>query len=364
MSETPVDAGSESGDDATEEVLTSPNGVIEASEGASEQSEERQRGGEHDPSSDAAPEVYSVPASAAHRFEGIFGAIATLRGRPLVVLCSESIREKTAHELYKWRSTLSRLGEQSGFDVLLHSPGGDLTSCYRIARMLSNFTKDWQALVPTMAASGATLISLGSSRIVLSDYAQLGPLDPQVISKRTTKFFMHERQSPLEAFQAVKYLRRTTLETLDATMLYLLGQQGVAPQTAVETASKIAVEMTKPIFDKIEPYDLGAFAQDNGLALAYCQGIAGPNDRAVRSQRNVNFTALVEDYTAHEFFIDLQEARDLGFEVERPDDLLEELFVLYRDMESQFGGIRELIGLYYPLSAQEDQADGRAATGK
>jgi hypothetical protein len=63
-----------------------------------------------------------------------------------------------------------------------------------------------------------------------------------VISKRGTKFFSVERQSPLEAFQAVKYLREASLTMLDTSMAFLLRHQ-IAPQHALETATKMAVEI-------------------------------------------------------------------------------------------------------------------------
>jgi hypothetical protein len=212
-----------------------------------------------------------------------------------------------------------------------------------------------------MAASGATLISLGSSNIVLSDFAQLGPLDPQVMSKRTTKFFMSERQSPLEAFQAVSYLQRVALQTLDTTMRYLLGQQGVAPQTAVETASKIAVELTKPIFDKIEPYDLGSFAQDNGLALDYCRRVSDPFDASLASQRGANYKDLVEKYTAHEFFVDTDEAVSLGLNTNRPSEGLEDLFEEFRGLSARFP-VEDLVGVFMPEGVQGEEIDVREIT--
>src|SRR5437867_2635455 len=105
--------------------------------------------------------------------------------------------------------------KRGNFDVLVHSPGGQLTSCYIIARFFARCTDDWTALVPDEAKSGATLICFGSSEVIMAEIGSLGPLDPQVISKRRGKFFVTERQSPLEAFRAVQYLRQFALASLD-----------------------------------------------------------------------------------------------------------------------------------------------------
>lgn len=311
----------------------------------------------------AIPEPHCHPRIVSEMFRETCDRISTCRGKPLFVINSSMIRESTAIEVYRFRDILSHLGRTTGFDVLLESPGGELGACYRVARFLSRFTDDWTALVPYMAASGATLISLGSSKIVMSDFSHLGPLDPQVMSKRPTKFFLAERQSPLEAFQAVNYLRQVALETLEITMGYLLSEQGVAPQTAVDTANKLAVELTKPILDKIEPYDLGAFAQDNVLAQAYGKRIATPADQDLCTQRNAHIKGLVEHYAAHEFVIDIDEAQQLGLNVERADQDLEVLFQDFREINRSLYQFRtlELVGLfgiYPPMEKDDEESDG------
>jgi hypothetical protein len=159
----------------------------------------------------------------------------------------------------------------------------------------------------------------------MSEMGQLSPLDPQVISKRREKFFETERQSPLEAFQAVRYLREFSLASLDAAMMFLR-QHHVAAHPALETASKIALRFVEPILAKIEPYDLGAFALDSSLAVDYCKRIGDPSNKSKRTQRLVNYRALVETYPAHEFFIDVDEARELNFVVSEATAEVDKLF--------------------------------------
>lgn len=133
-------------------------------------------------------------------------------------------------------------------------------------------------------------------------------------------------------------------------MIYLITQQDVAPQTAIQTASQLAVELSRPILEKIDPYDLGSFAQDDAFALDYGKRICHPVDQEIRSQRNALYKELVQRYTAHEFVIDHDEARSLGLEVTRPSDELEDLFEKFR-----FESLRvsDLIGLYLPANQEE-----------
>lgn len=257
-------------------------------------------------------------------------AIRVNRDRPLFALVADRISDDTMKEVFSWRKELRDVGA-SPIDVIVHSPGGNLTSCYMIARLLSRFVKRWEALIPELAASGATLICLGSSNIVMSEIAQLGPLDPQVASKKREKFFVTERQSPLEAFEALRYLREFAVASLDALM-EVLTDRGIAPQKALETAVTMASDLVKPVLEKIDPYDLGAFSLDNKTAINYCQQVARPSDVSRITQRKAYYKSLVEGYPVHEFAIDLLEARSLKLAVSEAPDDLENLFDGFRSL--------------------------------
>ena len=304
---------------------------------------------EIDPSNAEAKELRNpvcVPPEASEAVTEILRGIMRERKRPLFALiCNGGIDEDVCRQVYSWKRELlavSKGGRQ--IDILIHSSGGILTSCYVVGRLFSN-VEHWEALIPALAASGATLICLGSANIVMSGIAQLSPVDPQVISKRREKFFVGERQSPLEAFQAMAHLRKVTLSSFDAFMAFLNRERQVAPQRALETAAKMASDLVQPILGQIDPYDLGAFSLDNEVAVNYCSRIAQPPDLRKKTQRNANFRALVEKYPAHEFFIDLAEAQALGFAASEPtesvDQAFNQLLPHLENLESYIGLVSE-----------------------
>lgn len=264
------------------------------------------------------------------------------RERSVFVLVAGFIDTEICDEVYGWRKELREAGK-NGLDILIHSPGGNLSPCYTVARLFSRCADSWEALVPEYAASGATLICLGSSNIVMPGIAQLGPVDPQVKSKRQEKFFELERQSPLEAFEAVRYLREFSLSSLDMTMEYLL-DHNVTPARAVEIATKVAIHLVEPILAKIAPYDLGAFALDSRVAREYCSRVSNPTNPAKKTQRGVSPRTLVEKYPAHEFVIDLEEARALGFQVSEPAPGIDTLF---DELRPHLPEITKYIGLIF-----------------
>jgi hypothetical protein len=64
--------------------------------------------------------------------------------------------------------------------LLLHSPGGNLSSSYNIARFLRKKFAFLHVFVPYEAASGATLMSLAGNKLTLGELGYITPIDPQV----------------------------------------------------------------------------------------------------------------------------------------------------------------------------------------
>src|SRR5258705_6605503 len=65
-------------------------------------------------------------------------------------------------------------------DVVLHTPGGLVLAALQIARAIHKHRGKVTAFVPHYAMSGGTLIALAADEIVMSEYAVLGPVDPQL----------------------------------------------------------------------------------------------------------------------------------------------------------------------------------------
>ncbi|MEZ5987932.1 MAG: ATP-dependent Clp protease proteolytic subunit [Planctomycetota bacterium] len=65
-------------------------------------------------------------------------------------------------------------------DLVLHTPGGLVLPSMQIARALARREGEVRVLVPHMAMSGGTLIALAAARIIMTEHAVLGPVDPQL----------------------------------------------------------------------------------------------------------------------------------------------------------------------------------------
>jgi ClpP class serine protease len=65
-------------------------------------------------------------------------------------------------------------------DLVLHTPGGLVLAALQIARAIHKHKGKVTVFVPHYAMSGGTLIALAANEIVMSEYAVLGPVDPQL----------------------------------------------------------------------------------------------------------------------------------------------------------------------------------------
>lgn len=71
----------------------------------------------------------------------------------------------------------------AGLALMISSPGGDGLSAERIVNLCRKYsgTGEYWSIVPGKAKSAATMVCLGSSRIIMGPSSELGPIDPQVL---------------------------------------------------------------------------------------------------------------------------------------------------------------------------------------
>jgi len=68
-------------------------------------------------------------------------------------------------------------------DFIIHSPGGDGNTAEKIVDMCRSYLPkegDFRVIVPNKAKSAATLIALGSDKIIMGYSSELGPIDAQI----------------------------------------------------------------------------------------------------------------------------------------------------------------------------------------
>lgn len=121
---------------------------------------------------------------------GHLRAIALLR-RDRNVLCYASAFLQKPGVPFPWlavsmedmngvMTALHGLDYTKGLTLLLHSPGGDIGAPDSLMSYLHTKFADIEVIVPTYAMSAATMMALGSQRIIMGRQSQLGPIDAQL----------------------------------------------------------------------------------------------------------------------------------------------------------------------------------------
>ncbi len=85
----------------------------------------------------------------------------------------------TDSDMHGLMAALKGLDRSLGLDLVLHTPGGSLAATESIVNYLRGLYKDIRAIVPQIAMSGGTMMSLACKEIVMDKHSSLGPIYPQ-----------------------------------------------------------------------------------------------------------------------------------------------------------------------------------------
>ena len=177
------------------------------------------------------------------------------------------------------RATLSPKDE---LILMINSPGGDLLAAERIVNICRNHSLKgrYTALVPKMAKSAATVISMGAHQIVMSPTSELGPIDPQILMKEGDGLRLVPAHEVVESYddlmkraeetkgQLAPYLQQ--LERYDATKVRgIRSVQALSENIAVQTlrTGMMSNEEETTIAEKIKQFLDPARTGTHGRAI-------------------------------------------------------------------------------------------------
>lgn len=66
------------------------------------------------------------------------------------------------------------------FDLVLHTPGGEIFSSQFISRLLKQYPGKIRVFIPQFAMSGGTLLALSCDEFYMNNISCMGPIDPQL----------------------------------------------------------------------------------------------------------------------------------------------------------------------------------------
>jgi hypothetical protein len=196
--------------------------------------------------------------------------------------------------------------------LLLCTPGGDAHAAFKIARRLQEKYKRFYLYVYGYCKSAGTLIAIGADEIIMSDYAEFGPLDVQLQDKDE----IWRYSSGLNIDESLRTLKAETWRFFKSTMVQLVAETGISTKTAAEIATNLAIGFINPIVSQIDPVRVGEIQRAVKIALAY-------GERLTQTRGNLESAELVNlitGYPDHGFTIDYLEAKKVFKNVRKCDD--------------------------------------------
>jgi len=149
----------------------------------------------------------------------------------------------TSHDTIHFEELLRSVGDAKKGFLLINSSGGSGNEAEKILSMCrKRFTEEFTVIVPNFAKSAATMICLGSDKIMMGYLAELGPIDPQISPVPSQPFV------PARSFiDGLDRVRKNIKEDGDPPSMYLSMLQKVRPEliSICEAAIKDAQEFAQ-----------------------------------------------------------------------------------------------------------------------
>ena len=218
----------------------------------------------------------------------------------------------------KTRLALKELGHVKKLSILVDSPGGDADAAFHLVRAFRQYADNMEVFVVNWAKSGATFVCLGADKILMGGNGELGPLDVQLTDPRGSLI----PKSALNVFKSLEYLQRYAMETLDLTTVLLMLKGNMDIPYAVEKALPFVSCVTSPLYQQVNPMELGEARRHLAVGEEYSKRIMKRYGYSSLSNTKIEVIVkqLVWEYPSHSFVIDLEEAKSIGLNAEVLDE--------------------------------------------
>lgn len=204
---------------------------------------------------------------------------------------------------------LRAIGPTRKIDLFLYSLGGHTDVPWRIVTMFREFASEFAVLVPYKAMSAATMIAIGADEIVMSRKGELGPIDPSLSVQRGG-----EGGTAVQAQIAV--------EDIMSYIRFLKEKAGLSDQAAL--AGPMAA-----LANKLEPWIMGqmnrAHSHIRVVARKLLTARGGQQTSLDEQRMQVIVETLAERTYQHGHAIGRREAEEIGLNIRRADDRMEDL---------------------------------------
>ena len=266
--------------------------------------------------------------------KALFEQITVIRKRPLIAYVT-SLRPGMSGQMAgdAIRPVIDQLEQipqdNKQVDFLIISNGGDPIAAMRIMGLLRERFESVSVLLPYVAYSAATILSLGADEIVMHPYSNLGPVDPQLaVSHKNADG--HTENIQFGSEDIVNFIE------------FIKKDVGISDQ-------QYLIDSVKPLIGQVGPLSIGNAKRGQRLSLSLSERMLGSHIDDP-SKVNTIARALNSSYYHHGYAVGRKEAKEIGLPVSEPNEKLRDLlWKVWLDYEnemkcdSEFNVIKEVL---------------------
>ena len=243
----------------------------------------------------------------------LYDSIEEKLGRSVIAFCTSFVQDALIDDgdAMMLEDMLRSMSLENGIALLVNSPGGYALAAERIIQVLRQYsgTGEYHSIVAGKAKSAATMICLGSSRILMDSTAELGPVDPQI------QIVQGESRKTYSVYNLVKSYERLFREAVEerGNLEPYLQQLGNYDARDIEE-HRSALDLSR---------DISVRALKSGM-------LSDMDESSIREKIKSFLTQ--EKAKSHGRAIYAEEAKECGLEVEiKPlkDDTWSKIYELY-----------------------------------
>ena len=234
---------------------------------------------------------------------------------------------------------LDGMGPTQRISLILHTRGGDTLAAWRLINLIRMFCDELHVLIPSMALSAGTLISIGADSVTMTRQAVLGPIDPSINDLLNPRVEMHGQSTPVPV--SVESVR---------------GYLDLAREELNIKESEQLTSMLIKLTTHIHPLVLGSiFRTQSQIRFLARKLLSRQLDDTAAIESIINF--LCADSGSHDYTINRREAIELGLMVDKPSDTINKLM---RSIHLSFMDELKVTEPYSPHSILQNAEIGEA----
>lgn len=263
---------------------------------------------------------------------GFYNSIEMIRKKPLIVYVT-SIRNGISVSMASDAipgiiEQIQRIPQdQKEIDLLIISNGGDPITSLRIISILRERFKKISVLLPYVAYSAATILSLGADEIIMHPYSNLGPVDPQLHVYKN-----NQPTSPLNF----------SSEDISNYFDFLKSDIGITDQAHLTNAFN-------SLASEVGSMAIGYAKRSQQLSLFLSQKMLEGHIKDKTKAASIS-KSMMSSYYHHGYAVSRTEAKNIGLPVLFPDQVLADLlWNIWKDFDAEmkcsktFDPIEELL---------------------